>query len=437
MSEAKAAPVQAPQAAGATQGTTLRKHPLPQRVLHWFNASSFLFLWLTGIGLVTSAGYRLAPGFYTDFMAWLFGGPTNLLRAHVGVGLLWFLVLTLAFVVDPWGLGLRFLRDLKLTSNDLRWFRVRVRAELQPDLKLPPQGAYNAGQKAFGWTVMLGVPAIGISGVLMIAGLGGSALVQWMVLLHLVAVGGVIAFFIVHLSMSTLMKEERPALRSMVGGDVNEDYARHHHQEWYEQHGPRGGEPLDPNERFGIPKAAWRLSKAGMQRLLSRPERPQWNPYAAGVLIGLAALAAFVLLGHGIGASGLFSRLGAAGLSLVAEDHVRGNSHWGPALDESLLRYWLLWMGLGTLLGGFLSAAFSGRLKLGIDKGDLISPRARILLALFGGALVGLATRFTRGCTSGQAISGGALLSVGAWVFVLAVFGGGFLTAFLLRRVWR
>ena len=59
------------------------------------------------------------------------------------------------------------------------------------------------------------------------------------------------------------------------------------------------------------------------------------------------------------------------------------------------------------------------------------------MLAVAGGGLVGFATRFTRGCTSHQALSNGALLSAGAWVFMLSVFAGGFAAAFVLRRFWR
>ena len=42
--------------------------------------------------------------------------------------------------------------------------------------------------------------------------------------------------------------------------------------------------------------------------------------------------------------------------------------------------------------------------------------------ALAGGVLMGLAAKMTRGCTSGQALSGGALLSVGSWAFMFSVF---------------
>jgi len=50
---------------------------------------------------------------------------------------------------------------------------------------------------------------------------------------------------------------------------------------------------------------------------------------------------------------------------------------------------------------------------------------------------VGFAARLARGCTSGQALTGGAVLSLGSWVFMLAVFVGAYALAPVMRREWR
>ena len=49
---------------------------------------------------------------------------------------------------------------------------------------------------------------------------------------------------------------------------------------------------------------------------------------------------------------------------------------------------------------------------------------------------MGFATRVARGCTSGQALTGGAMLSVGSWVFMVAIFAGAYATARLVKRQW-
>jgi hypothetical protein len=69
-------------------------------------------------------------------------------------------------------------------------------------------------------------------------------------------------------------------------------------------------------------------------------------------------------------------------------------------------------------------------------KGPKISNKQRWLLAFAGGSIVGFGARLARGCTSGQALSGGAVLSAGSWAFMFAVFAGGYLLAYPIRRLW-
>ncbi len=40
------------------------------------------------------------------------------------------------------------------------------------------------------------------------------------------------------------------------------------------------------------------------------------------------------------------------------------------------------------------------------------------------------------GCTSGQALSGGATMVVGSWVFMMTVFATAFAAAYFVRREW-
>jgi hypothetical protein len=71
-----------------------------------------------------------------------------------------------------------------------------------------------------------------------------------------------------------------------------------------------------------------------------------------------------------------------------------------------------------------------------VVRGPRIGIYPRLALALAGGVLMGIAARITRGCTSGQALSGGALLSAGSWIFMLSVFAGGYALAYFVRRQW-
>jgi formate dehydrogenase gamma subunit len=412
------------------------KHPLPQRIVHWFNAACFLLLWLTGIAIITNSGYQIGPRFYVDLVNSLVGGARYLLQIHVYVGIAWFGVLALSFLLDPHGLSARFLGDLRPGRNDVPWLRARVSAELAGNTgSLPDQGAYNAGQKLFGVTALVGSIMIGGSGLVMWFGLAGGGLARAMVLIHLVAVGVVIAFFVVHLTMAALLREERPALKSMVHGDVDPRYAEHHHAEWMSDHND-AGEPLDPDQRFALPRAAFGAVKRVMLGIHHSPARPLSSPYLAGFGLGIAVLAGFVLLGHGPGSSGFFSRLGANLVGRVDTDQVESNAYWSSALGEPLTGYWLTWTVGGIAIGGLVSALIARRIRFGIDRGSLVSRQGRLAMALGGGIVVGFATRLSRGCTSHH-LSEGALLSIGSWVFLASVFVGGFGAAFFFRKVWR
>ena len=171
---------------------------------------------------------------------------------------------------------------------------------------------------------------------------------------------------------------------------------------------------------------------------MSRCGRPYANPYLAGVALGLVLLAAFVVMGRGLGASGAFAS-GAAGLvSTVAPARAQANPYFarylggeGPWLD------WLLIEIVGVAIGGFLSALVAGRLGITVERGPRFSSRARLTTAFVAGAVMGLGAVLARGCTSGQALTGGALLSVGSWAFMIATFAAGYAVAPALKRAWR
>jgi hypothetical protein len=163
-----------------------------------------------------------------------------------------------------------------------------------------------------------------------------------------------------------------------------------------------------------------------------------WNPYVAGVVLGIVVLAAYATMGHGIGASSASFRVGVAAVNAVAPAHVQQV----PALASTVgtrgaLDHWIVFEVIGMVVGGALGAWSAGRLGAEVRRGPTFGSGARIALAVSGGVLMGFAAKLARGCTSGQALSGGALMSVGAWAFMLSVFAGGYGVAWFVRRQWR
>jgi hypothetical protein len=169
-----------------------------------------------------------------------------------------------------------------------------------------------------------------------------------------------------------------------------------------------------------------------------RTAKPFLDPYLAGALLGLVLFLAFFTTGNGLGASGAIARVLLSIEDQVAPAHVDRTAYLlnlaGPNRDP--LDNWIVFVTLGALLGGFLSGWRHRRLKLETLGGPRVSTRLRWATAFAGGALMGFGARLARGCTSGQALSGGAVLSLGSWTFMFAVFAGGYALAWFVRRLW-
>lgn len=167
------------------------------------------------------------------------------------------------------------------------------------------------------------------------------------------------------------------------------------------------------------------------------PER-YWNAYVGGALLGLVLFGAFASMGSGLGASGAINRAQLCLVKFFSPSHVDQVKSFAavaggtrsPLADPSV------GMLLGTLLGGMASGLLHRRFKLELRKGPRASTRGRLILAFTGGAIMGFGARLARGCTSGQALTGGAVLSVGSFAFMFSIFGAGYALAYFLRRQW-
>ncbi len=169
-------------------------------------------------------------------------------------------------------------------------------------------------------------------------------------------------------------------------------------------------------------------------------DRPSalWNPYAAGVALGLVLFASLFLSGSGLGGSGGVARVMSLIVDTVSPESTNRNGYLAGMAGGSLnpLNHRMVWMLLGLLAGGCVSGWTAGRLRVETHRGPHVDRRTRWVLALVGGSLMGWGAALARGCTSGQALSGGAVLATGSWAFMMMVFAGAYLLAYPLRRLW-
>ena len=162
-----------------------------------------------------------------------------------------------------------------------------------------------------------------------------------------------------------------------------------------------------------------------------------WSPYAAGILIGLLQVPAFMLIGTALGASSSYVTV-AAHLSALL-DPAAGQIEYFAKHMQGAKNWWQVALVVGVALGAWVSARMSGarrpavstiwRRRFGLD-----NPLGRFAMAFAAGFILLLGARIADGCTSGHGLSGIAQLAIGSMIAVAAMFAGGIATAFLFTR---
>ena len=179
-------------------------------------------------------------------------------------------------------------------------------------------------------------------------------------------------------------------------------------------------------------------NRVDWKKIFQRPTKNYVHPYLGGLLLGIVLFTALFLTGNGLGASGGLNRIIVAVEDAIAPAHVDRTPYLLKMAGGNLnpLDDWIIPVIVGTLIGGFISGWLNGRLKVETNKGPRISVKTRWFMAFVGGTIMGYGARMARGCTSGQALTGGATLSAGSWVLMFAIFGGAYALAYFFRKFW-
>jgi formate dehydrogenase subunit gamma len=203
-------------------GKRVRRYTTTEMTVHWILASTFVLLALSGLILLYGRWLLIpllgASGFSVT--------ATVCKLLHNYVGLLFAAIVPIAFFL--------YLKDSLFNLKvDGRWF---MRAGGYFGGEEPSSGKVNAGQKLWYWVAMLG------GFMLITSGLSldfnnffqqGREWLQGAHVVHTIASIGVIAFFIVHLYLATVGVEG--TLESMVNGHVDANWAKQHHDLWYQE----------------------------------------------------------------------------------------------------------------------------------------------------------------------------------------------------------
>jgi len=163
-----------------------------------------------------------------------------------------------------------------------------------------------------------------------------------------------------------------------------------------------------------------------------------WNPYFGGFLLGIIIIFSFYMTGRGLGATGAMKSTIVAAVDTVAPAHAEKSAYYSKFIkkDDSVLNNWLVYETIGILIGAFISGSLAGRVRWRTQHSPKITAKRRLIFALIGGVLFGLGSQIARGCTSGAALSGMAVLSTGGFITMLSIFGSGFIFAYFFRKNW-
>jgi len=158
----------------------------------------------------------------------------------------------------------------------------------------------------------------------------------------------------------------------------------------------------------------------------------------AGTLLGIVLLLAMFVSGRGLGASGGIKYCVVSMVGAVNRPHVENSMYYSKYFEDGRkpLTNWLTLEIFGIVAGGFISGAVSGRLKLKVEKSPKISVTRRLIFAFLGGVLFVYGGQLARGCTSGAALSGMAVLSLAGFVTMIAIFGSAYAFAWFFRKNW-
>ena len=204
----------------APTGRLIERFNSLERIAHWSTAISFVILALSGL-IILFGKFVLLPVIGYTLFAWLSALSKNL---HNFVGPYFILSLLLTIVL--------FVKDNFWHSSDAQWI---AKAGGLLSGNEVPSGRFNFGEKGWFWigVVLLGV-IMSVTGLIMLFPNFDQVreTMQQANVIHVIGAVVFIALSFTHIYLGTIGMEG--AYQSMRTGYVDEEWAKEHHQLWYE-----------------------------------------------------------------------------------------------------------------------------------------------------------------------------------------------------------
>lgn len=165
----------------------------------------------------------------------------------------------------------------------------------------------------------------------------------------------------------------------------------------------------------------------------------RWSPYIVGALIGVLAWIVFGFMNETLGVSTTFVHAAILIENWIIPEHAAELTYFKETLSKSHLIDWQFTFVLGIFVGSFLAAflarSFNTKIVTELWGRCFGYSRAkRFAGAFLGGIILMFGARLAGGCTSGHGISGGLLLAISSWLFILSAFLTGIPFSLLFYR---
>lgn len=204
---------------GGRAGTTIPRFTMSHRIAHWFLACTFILMAMSGL-IILLGRPLLVPIIGKEANAVL---TSAALQGHNLFGPVFILALVIVIF--------RFMKGNFFQWADFGWI-LRGGGLIGGHAS---SNHYNFGEKTWYWVVVLVGLMISATGMLLLFPWLTDNLVfhQAATVLHAVGAIGVICFSLGHMYVGSIGMEG--SLDSMLRGEVDENWAREHHDLWYEE----------------------------------------------------------------------------------------------------------------------------------------------------------------------------------------------------------
>jgi formate dehydrogenase subunit gamma len=219
-------------------GMTIERWTLFERVMHWYVAILFIILALTGLSLLYGRDVLIPVLGKDGFAAY----ATVAKYAHNYLGP--FFAVGMLLMIIMW------IKDNLPSKVDLEWAKT---AGGMWGSGHPPADKANAGEKLMFWQfAATGLVLIATGFILDFPNFGQSReVMQWSHIIHVIAAIIAIVTALGHMYMALLGVEG--ALEGMVSGRVDTEWAKQHHDIWYQKLLRKGVKPTPAEDRQPTP----------------------------------------------------------------------------------------------------------------------------------------------------------------------------------------